>query len=110
MLAKAATWSLKNMAPKLLKATSKAASSNGWTWASAWTNSTLAIPSAAARRRPRSSIWDDRSTPSTRPGATSRARSAVALPVPQPTSRTSSPGATSPRPRKASHVRRPAAS
>ena len=44
MLAKAATGSPKNMAPKLLMATSKASASNGWTWASACRNSTLVEP------------------------------------------------------------------
>ena len=53
MLAKAATGSEKNIAPKRLMATSNAPASNGCTCASARSNVTLSMPSATARSRAR---------------------------------------------------------
>ncbi len=94
MLAKAATGSAKNMAPKELTATSNAPSGKGWTWASACSKVTFVSPSRSATERARSSILADKSTPSTEPDGAMRASARVELPVPQPMSRTVSPART----------------
>ena len=87
-LANASSGSEKNIAPNTLIATSNEAGSNGYTWASAWRNSTLVKPSSAVRRRASSSIREERSTPRTEPARALRAASRLDLPVPQPTSST----------------------
>ena len=77
MLACAAAWSPKNMLPVRLSATSNDAGSNGWTWASPWTNVALWTPSCSALDRATSSIREERSMPTAEPAAASRAASRV---------------------------------
>jgi hypothetical protein len=84
----AASGSPKNIAPWRLSTTSKCASGNGWTWASACSKDAF----ATARDRASAIIRDDRSTPSALPPAAWRAASRVVRPFPQPTSSTVAPG------------------
>ena len=93
-LVNAASWSSKNIAPALLTTTSKLAGSKAYTCASACTKLTLLRPAAAARARPFASIAEDRSIPTTRPGATAAPACRVNAPLPHPRSSTSSPGAS----------------
>ena len=93
-LVNAAFWSSKNIAPALLTTTSKLAGSKAYTCASACTKLTLLRPAAAARARPFASIAEDRSIPTTRPGATAAPACRVNAPLPHPRSSTSSPGAS----------------
>ena len=87
------SWSGANIAPKTETATSKLASSKGSAWQSASTNSTSSR-SAAARSRPRSSSAGTKSAPTVLPQAR-RAAASAALPLPQATSSTRSPGTIS---------------
>ena len=67
MFANAATGSAKNITPKRLTASDRAAGANGWTCASPRSKVTLVRPSSAARIRARASIAVERSTPSASP-------------------------------------------
>ena len=94
-LANAATGSSKNMTPNRLITTSKVPGANGWTWASACSNVTLAgPPSASVSALAASTMGRPMSTPSAAPEPAWRAALRVISPVPQPTSSTRSPGAT----------------
>jgi hypothetical protein len=95
MLRKAAEGSAKNITPKRLMTTSKASGSKGWTCASACSKRMLPRPSSLASRSASASMGPDRSAPSTEPsGPAARAASRLVSPLPQPMSRTRSPGAT----------------
>src|SRR4051812_18330424 len=86
--ANAATGSPKNMTPKRDVRTSNASASKGWVPASAHTNRGCG-DSPAARRRARSIMGAERSTPvHVADGPSRRASAMVVEPVPQPTSST----------------------
>ncbi len=85
------SWSGANIAPNDDSVTSKVPSSNGSSWASAWTNSTSSS-SAAARWRACSRSAGTKSAPVT--FAKYRAAAIAALPLPQATASTRSFGST----------------
>ena len=81
-LVKAAIGSPKNIEPMREMTTSNASHARrGGSAASAWRNSTLSSPSAAAVLRANASICDDRSTPSAWPFVATRATSRIGLSV-----------------------------